>query len=66
MPPSSKPTRASSPRQSSAAKFSTVLALDIVEGPTRRSRDGMDEDIAAVTKTYTIEYRTAEDSLVSL
>jgi hypothetical protein len=42
------------------------LALDIVEGPTRRSRDGMDEDIAAITKTYTIEYRTAEDSLVSL
>ena len=39
------------------------LALDVVEGPTRRSRDGMNEDIAAVTKTYTIEYRTAEDSL---
>ncbi len=42
------------------------LALDIIEGPTRRSRDGMDEDIAAITKTYTIEYRTAEDSLLSL
>jgi hypothetical protein len=42
------------------------LALDILEGPTRRNRDGMDEDIAAVTKTYTIEYRTAEDSIVSL
>lgn len=38
-------------------------ALDIVEGPTRRQREGMAEDLAAVTKTYTVEYRTQEGSL---
>jgi hypothetical protein len=41
-------------------------ALDIIEGPTRRQRDGLAEDLAAVTKTYTIEYRTQDRSLEAL
>ena len=39
------------------------LAEDIQEGATRRLRDGMSEDLAAVTKTYVISYRTAERSI---
>jgi hypothetical protein len=39
------------------------LALDVLEGPTRRQREGLSEDIAAVTKTYVIEYRTSEISI---
>jgi len=42
------------------------LAEDIQEGPTRRLRDGMSEDLAAVTKTYLISYRTAERSIERL
>ncbi len=41
-------------------------ALDVLEGPTRRQRDGMAEDLAAVTKTYIVEYRTLERSLEPL
>lgn len=40
------------------------LAMDIEEGPTRRARNGFAEDVASVTKTYVLTYRTAEHSLV--
>lgn len=40
--------------------------LDIQEGPTRRMREGLSEDLAAVTKTYIVEYRTTEGSLEPL
>jgi hypothetical protein len=39
------------------------LALDILEGPTRRQREGLSEDLAAVTKTFVVEYRTPEGSI---
>ena len=39
------------------------LALDIIEGPTRRQREGLAEDLAAVTKIYLVEYRTPEQSI---
>lgn len=39
------------------------LALDVQEGPTRRQREGMSEDLAAVTKIYIVEYRTSEISI---
>lgn len=42
------------------------LALDVIEGPTRRTRDGVSEDVAAITKTYFVEYRTAEGSIERL
>jgi hypothetical protein len=42
------------------------LALDVIEGPTRRARDGVSDDVAAITKTYVIAYRTAERSIERL
>lgn len=39
------------------------LSLDVIEGPTRRQREGLSEDIGAVTKTYIVEYRTAEGAI---
>lgn len=38
-------------------------ALRITEGDTRREREGLEQDVAIVIKTYRIEYRTAETSL---
>ena len=38
-------------------------ALRITEDETRRQRDGQEQDVASVTKTYRIEYRTAAYSL---
>ena len=42
------------------------LAEDINEGTTRRDRAGLAEDLAAITKTYLIDYRTSETSLERL
>lgn len=39
------------------------LAFDVLEGATRRLRDGLAEDMGAVQKTYQVRYRTAETSL---
>lgn len=39
------------------------LAFDVIEGPTRRTRAGLGEDLGAVQKTYQVRYRTAENSL---
>jgi hypothetical protein len=41
-------------------------AMDLLEGPTRRQREGLSEDLGAVTKTFIVEYRTAERSLEAL
>jgi hypothetical protein len=46
-----------------AGGFLNGRAIDILEGETRRQRDGFAEDLAAITKIYNVEYRTAEDSL---
>lgn len=48
------------------SKVLNGLALDVVEGPTRRQREGLADDLAAVTKTYVVEYRTSEISLERL
>lgn len=39
------------------------LAIEVLEGPTRRERDTVGEAMLAITKTYRIEYRTGESSL---
>ena len=39
------------------------LAMDILEGPTYRTRDGVDSDYGEVKKTYVIEYRTDEAAI---
>lgn len=39
------------------------LALDIDEGPTNRQRDALEREVGVITKTYTVAYRTASDSL---
>jgi hypothetical protein len=52
--------------QTVAGLWLNGLAEDITEGPTRRLRDGMAEDLAAITKTYVIAYRTAERSIERL
>lgn len=49
--------------QSVDGEWLNGLAMDIVEGPTRRARNGYSEDLASVTKTYAVTYRTAEHSL---
>lgn len=41
------------------------LALELQEGPTRRERSAAEEQIAAVTKTYRVQYHTTEESLES-
>jgi len=39
------------------------LAIEVLEGPTRRERDTVGESMLAITKSYRIEYRTGESSL---
>lgn len=39
------------------------LALDINEGPATRQRDALEREVGVITKTYTVAYRTASDSL---
>lgn len=39
------------------------MALDITEGPTNRQRDALEREVGVITKTYTVAYRTASDSL---
>lgn len=42
------------------------LAVDLLEGPTRRERDGLAQDLAEIAKSYVVVYRTREDSLEAL
>ena len=41
------------------------LALDIQEGDTQRRRSAAERPVGAITKTYTVEFRTASHSLES-
>lgn len=49
--------------QTVGGEWLSGLAMDINEGPTRRARNGFSEDVASITKTYLVTYRTAEHSL---
>lgn len=40
------------------------LALDLVEGPTKRERMMLEKPVAIITKNFIVRYRTAEDSLL--
>lgn len=39
------------------------LAMEVLEGPTRRERSPAEQQVGAVTKTYRIQYTTLEESL---
>lgn len=41
----------------------TGLAVDVEEGPTTRQRDTLEREVGVITKTYSVAYRTAADSL---
>lgn len=41
------------------------VALDILEGVTVRDDEGAADNVASVRKTYTIHYRTGQDSIES-
>lgn len=39
------------------------IAMDVIEGPTQRTREQAEDDYARVRKTYFVEYRTAPEIL---
>lgn len=41
------------------------VALEVIEGATRRERSAAEEQLGAITKTYRVQYHTTEESLES-